>query len=100
MTIANPAAGLWIVLVDGFAVPAGTTTYNYVDVFVNPAFGSISVTDADALRPAGSSWAANANVIANGAPAAGRVLLGNVDVRTDANVLVGRGDVIVENVTP
>ena len=32
---------------------------------------------------------------ANAAPAAGRVLLGNVQVRTDTNVLVGSGDVIV-----
>ena len=39
VTIANPAAGIWLVLVDGFAVPAGTTTYKYVDVFANPAFG-------------------------------------------------------------
>src|SRR5215208_6194977 len=44
VTIANPAAGLWRVLVDGFAIPAGTTTYNYVDVFAAPAFGAISVT--------------------------------------------------------
>ncbi|MFN8537701.1 MAG: hypothetical protein U0232_09525 [Thermomicrobiales bacterium] len=35
MTISNPAAGFWVVLVDGFDVPAGSTTYNYVDVFVN-----------------------------------------------------------------
>ena len=33
MTIANPAAGHWRVVVDGFAVPAGSTQYNYVDVF-------------------------------------------------------------------
>jgi hypothetical protein len=100
VTIANPAAGNWMVLVDGFAVPAGTTTYNYVDVFVNPAFGSVSVTDANALRPAGSSWTVPGSVTANAAPAAGRVLLGNVQVRTDANVLVGSGDVVVESVTP
>ena len=57
VTIANPAAGTWIVLVDGFSVPAGSTTYNYIDVFFKtPPFGSISVTDANALRPAGSSW--------------------------------------------
>ena len=68
VTIANPAAGLWVVLVDGFAVPAGTTTYNYVDVFVNPAFGSVSVTDANALRPAGSAWTVPASVTANAAP--------------------------------
>jgi subtilisin family serine protease len=100
VTINNPAAGLWAVLVDGFAVPAGTTTYNYVDVFANPAFGSVSVTDANALRPAGTTWTVPGSVTANVAAAAGRVLLGNVQVRTDANVLIGSGDVIVESVTP
>ncbi|MEO6651384.1 MAG: hypothetical protein ABIP17_01845, partial [Ilumatobacteraceae bacterium] len=96
---ANPAAGTWVVLVDGYAVPAGSTTYNYVDVFTNPAFGSVNVTDANALRPAGASWTVPATVTANAAPAAGRVLLGNVQVRTDTNVLVGQGDVIVQSVT-
>jgi hypothetical protein len=98
VTIANPAAGLWRVLVDGFAVPAGSTTYHYIDVFTNPAFGAVSVTDANALRPAGSSWTAPATVTANAAPAAGRVLFGNVQVRTDTNVLIGSGDVIVQAV--
>ena len=100
VTIANPAAGLWRVRVDGFSVPAGTTTYNYIDVFANPAFGSVSITDANALRPAGSSWIVPGSVTANAAPAAGRVLFGNVQVRTDTNVLVGSGDVIVQSVTP
>jgi len=100
VTIANPAAGAWLVLVDGFAVPAGTTTYNYVDVFANPAFGSVSVTDANALRASGASWTVPGSVTANAAPAAGRVLLGNVQVRTDTNVLVGSGDVVVQSVTP
>jgi hypothetical protein len=100
VTITNPAAGLWRVLVDGFAVPAGTTTYNYVDVFANAAFGSVDVTDANALRPAGSTWTVPGIVTANAAPAAGRVLLGNVQVRTDTNVLIGSGDVIVQSVTP
>ena len=100
VTIANPAAGTWVVLIDGFAVPAGTTTYNYVDVFVNAAFGSVSVTDADALRAAGSSWTVPGTVTANAAPASGRVLLGNVQVRTSTNVLIGSGDVVVESVTP
>ena len=100
VTIANPAAGTWVVLIDGFAVPAGTTTYNYVDVFVNAAFGSVSVTDADALRAAGSSWTVPGTVTANAAPASGRVLLGNVQVRTSTNVLIGSGDVVVQSVTP
>jgi Subtilase family len=100
VTIANPAAATYVVLVDGFDVPAGTTTYNYVDVFVNSAFGSIAVTDTDTLRAAGSSWTVPATVTASAAPATGRVLFGNVEVRTDENVLVGRGDVIVQSVTP
>jgi hypothetical protein len=100
VTIPNPAAGLWVVLIDGFAVPAGTTTYNYVDVFVNPAFGAVSVTDANALRAAGSTWTVPASVTANAAPEAGRVLVGNVQVRTDTNVLIGSADVVVESVTP
>jgi subtilisin family serine protease len=100
VTINNPAAGTWVVLVDGFSVPAGTTTYNYLDVFTNPAFGSVSVTDANALRPAGASWTVPGTVTANAAPAAGRVLLGNVQVRTDTNMLIGSGDVVVLNVTP
>jgi hypothetical protein len=100
VTIANPAAGNWVVLVDGFAVPAGTTTYKYVDVFTNTAFGSVSITDANALRPSGASWTVPGSVTANAAPASGRVLLGNVQVRTDTNVLVGSGDVIVSSVTP
>jgi subtilisin family serine protease len=100
VTIGNPTAGRWVVLVDGYAVPSGSTTYDYVDVFTNPAFGSVSVTDANALRPAASSWTVPGSVTANAAPASGRVLLGNVQVRTDANVLVGSGDVVVQSVTP
>lgn len=68
VTIANPAAGTWKVLVDGFAVPAGTTEYDYLDVFVNPAFGAVSVTDANALRASGASWTVPGSVTANTAP--------------------------------
>ncbi|TQM57831.1 S8 family serine peptidase [Humibacillus xanthopallidus] len=100
VTITNPAAGTWVTLVDGYAVPSGSTTFNYVDVFTNAAFGAAAVTDANALRPAGSSWTVPGTVTANAAPAAGRVLLGNVQVRTDTNILVGSGDVVIETITP
>ncbi|HEV2784456.1 MAG TPA: S8 family serine peptidase [Actinophytocola sp.] len=92
-------AGVWVVLVDGFAVPAGTTTYNYLDVFTNPAFGAVAVTDANAVRGSGTQWTVSGTVTAGTAPTSGRVLLGNVEVRTDTNVLVGSGDVIVQNVS-
>ena len=100
VTIANPAAGTWIVLVDGYSVPSGSTTFNYADVFTNPSFGSVAVTDANAVRAANAEWTVPGTVTANAAPAAGRVLLGSVQVRTDSNVLVGSGDVVVQSVTP
>jgi hypothetical protein len=99
VTINSPAAGLWLVLVDGFAVPAGTTQYDYIDVFVNSAFGSVAVTDANALRPAGASWTVPGTVTANAVPAAGRVLLGQVQVVASGGLVIGSGDVIVEGVT-
>ena len=40
------------------------------------------------------------SVTANAVPAAGRVLYGNVQVRTDTKILVGSGDVIIQSVTP
>ncbi len=100
VTINSPAAGNWTVVVDGFAIPDGTTTYDYIDVFFTTTpMGAIEVTDANALRPAGASWTAPATVTAATIPTAGRVLYGNVEVRTDADILVGRSDVIVESVT-
>jgi hypothetical protein len=87
------------VLVDGFAVPSGTTTYNYRDVLTNAAYGSIAVADANALRAAGAQWTVSAAVTPTAAPAAGRVLFGNVQALTDTNVLIGQGDVIIQSVS-
>jgi hypothetical protein len=100
VTIANPAAATWLVLVDGFNVPAGTTTYNYVDIFANPTLGSVSVTDSNAPRPNGASWTVPGSVTAGAVPETGRVLLGAVNVMTDDGVKVGSNEVIVEHVTP
>jgi subtilisin family serine protease len=92
----NP--GTWVVVVDGFSVPAGTTTYSYLDVLTNPAYGTFTVTDANAPRAAGAQWTVPA-VLTPGSPGAGRSLLGHVEVRTDADVVVGTSDVIVQSVS-
>ena len=64
------------------------------------ALGRVSVTDANALRAAGATWTVPGTVTAFASPGAGRVLYGNVLVRTDGNVTVGSGDVVIQNVTP
>ena len=89
VTIGSPAAGAWKVVVDGFAVPAGTTTYKYIDVFFGPRRSgrSRSRTPTRSGRPV--RLGRFRTVTANAAPGSGRVLYGNVQVRTDTNVLVG-----------
>ena len=99
VSIANPAAGRWVARVDGYAVPEGETTYDYLDVFTAPSFGRIDVVDSNQPRASGSTWTVTGNIIAQTAPGAGRVLLGNIEVRSDTNALVGSGDVIINSVS-
>ncbi|WP_367135553.1 S8 family serine peptidase [Saccharothrix sp. HUAS TT1] len=98
VTIANPAAGAWRVQVDGYEVPAGTTEYDYIDLFVAPGLGSVAVTDADADRTAGSTWTVPGTVTVSGPAGPGRVLRGELAVQTSEGAVVGRGAVIVRNV--
>lgn len=99
VTIRNPAAGTWRVEVDGYAVPSGSTEYDYLDLFANPAFGTIAVTDTDAPRPTGATWTVPGTVTATGQPADGRVLRGLVTVRTPDDLRIGSGAVLVESVS-
>ncbi|HUQ61374.1 S8 family serine peptidase [Lentzea sp.] len=99
VTIPNPAAGAWLVLVDSYAVPAGTTEYDYFDVYTSAALGTLSVTDTNAARAAGASWTASGVITPLGQPGAGRVLRGELEVRTADENVVGRGAVIVQAVS-
>jgi hypothetical protein len=102
VTINNPgsAPGVWTVLVDGFAVPAGTTAYDYLDVFAHPSFGAVSIMDPPALRASGSSWSATASTTPLAKPAAGRFLQGFVRVQSDGGGILGSAEVQLKNVGP
>jgi hypothetical protein len=41
ITIANPVAATCVAEIDGYSVPAGSTTYNYVNIFANPSLGRL-----------------------------------------------------------
>jgi len=98
--INNPAAGTYTVVIDPYDIPSGSTAYDYLDVFTNSKFGDIVVTDPVALHPAGSTWTAPAIITPKAIPAAGRILLGTVSVKTNTNVVIGTGEVRVLSVTP
>ena len=95
---AGPAAGMWAVLVDPYAVPSGSTAYDYVDVIAHSMYGSVSITDPAAVHENGATWSATTAVTANAAPAAGRFLQGFVQVKSGSAVL-GSAEVRLMNVT-
>ena len=90
--IANPAAGTYTAVVDDFAVPSGSTTYQYLDVMPLSGLGSVTVTDTAADHDTNSSWTAPATVKATGSPGAGRILEGYVQVKA-GNAVIGQANV-------
>ena len=89
VTIANPAAGTWQVLIDGFASRRDD------DVQLRRRLRQPGVRlgrghrRARAAPGGGSSWTAPGSVTAGAVPEAGRVLLGAVNVVTDGGFNVG-----------
>jgi hypothetical protein len=99
VTLANPAAGTYTVLVDGYAVPSGSTEYDYLDVYYSPALGAIA-TQSNAFSLAnGKSATVTGTVTATSVPPAGRSMFGEVSIVTDEGAIVGRGSVAVTSVT-
>ena len=99
VTLSNPVAALYRIEVDGFSVPSGSTAYDLVDSYVQPALGSLTSNDVDASHPSGSSWSPTATLTVSAEPGAGRKLTGTLSVQTDAGVTVGSGSLTVDTVT-
>ena len=99
MALDNPPAGTYTVEVDGYDVPAGTTEYDYRDVFYSPALGSVDVTSGPVTLANGASATVTGSVTALVAPPAGRQLFGEMTVVTDEGAVIGRGSVQIGSVT-
>jgi subtilisin family serine protease len=100
VTLTNPAPGTYTAVIDGFDVPAGTTTYDYHDSFFSPALGSVTASQtAVALGNSGTVTLTGA-VTALSVPPAGRTLSGELDVTTSEGAIVGRGIILIGAVTP
>jgi Bacterial pre-peptidase C-terminal domain len=100
VTINNPPPGVYDIEVDGFDVPAGTTTYNYLDVFFSATLGSLDVDATPVALGSGGTGTINGSVTALVAPAVGRQLFGDMTVVTTQGAVVGRGSVAIGAVTP
>ncbi|WP_306323092.1 MULTISPECIES: S8 family serine peptidase [unclassified Streptomyces] len=101
VSVAKPAAGTYTVRVDGYAVPSGSTAYDYVDVFVAPSLGAVKVDGSKAVSMAsGASASVGAEVVAGAAAPEGREFFGEVRLVNERGVVAGVGRVNLEKVTP
>ncbi|MFF2012252.1 S8 family serine peptidase [Streptomyces sp. NPDC058195] len=101
VSLTKPAAGTYTVLIDGYDVPAGTTTYNYRDVYYAPSLGTIKVDESKAVDLAnGASAKIGAEVVAAGAAPEGRQLFGEVHLVNSRGTAAGTGSVVIEKVAP
>ncbi|MER7758253.1 S8 family serine peptidase [Streptomyces sp. NPDC097619] len=101
VSVPNPAAGTYTVKVIGYAIPAGTTTYDYRDVYFADSLGSIQVDDATPVNLAnGGSATFNAKVIVGSAAPEGRQFFGEVQLLNSRGTAAGTGSVQIDKVTP
>ncbi|MFJ6796641.1 S8 family serine peptidase [Streptomyces sp. NPDC091268] len=101
VTLANPAAGTYTVKVIGYAVPAGTTTYDYRDVFFSAALGSVQVDENAAVNLAnGASANVSANVLVTSQAPEGRQFFGQVKLLNGRGTAAGIGSVQIDKVLP
>jgi hypothetical protein len=80
VSVSNPKAGRWLVAVDGYSVPDGPVTYQYLDVFTHPSFGSVAVADPPEERKPSAAWTSKANAWAASLPSSPRELAARVMV--------------------
>ncbi|MFF9980803.1 S8 family serine peptidase [Streptomyces erythrochromogenes] len=101
VSLVNPAAGTYTVKVIGYAIPAGTTTYDYRDVFFSAALGSVQVDEAAAVNLAtGATAQVSANVLVTSAAPEGRQFFGQVELLNARGTAAGTGSVQIEKVLP
>ncbi|MEU9231539.1 S8 family serine peptidase [Streptomyces subrutilus] len=101
VSLVNPGAGTYTIEVFGYAVPAGSTTYDYRDVYFSAALGSVQVDETTAVNLAnGASAAVSANVLVNAAAPEGRQFFGQVRLLNARGTAAGTGSVQIEKVLP
>lgn len=101
VSIAEPAAGTYTVEVYGYSVPAGSTDYDYRDVFFAATLGTVTV---DATTPVklgtGASTTVTGQVTAAAPAPEGREFFGRVQLVNARGTVAGAGSVQIGKVTP
>jgi len=56
VVVQNPKEGRWKVVVDAFAVPDASVSYDYLDAVLNPSYGTVGVMDVPQERVCNARW--------------------------------------------
>lgn len=103
VVLTNPAAGTYTVEVHAYAVPSGSTAYDYRDAYLSPDLGSVAVDEEQVISLAnGATAAIDAEVTvvaAAGDASAGREFFGEVRLLNAAGTVTGSGGIIIEKVS-
>ncbi|GGX00285.1 S8 family serine peptidase [Streptomyces chryseus] len=101
VSLVKPAAGTYRIVVDGYSVPAGTTAYDYRDVYFAPSLGEVKIDDAQLVKLAnGASAQVKAEVVVAGAAPEGRKFFGEVQLVNARGTIAGSGSAQIDKVTP
>ncbi|MFH8368902.1 S8 family serine peptidase [Streptomyces sp. NPDC018031] len=99
VSLTSPKAGTYTIEVVGYAVPAGSTEYDYRDVYFAPSLGKITVDGSATLRLAnGATAPVGAKVEVAAAAPEGRSFFGQVQLVNGAGTVTGGGSVKIEKV--
>ncbi|GGW28554.1 serine protease [Streptomyces xantholiticus] len=100
VSLVKPAAGTYTIVVDGYSVPAGTTEYDYRDVFFSTSLGTVKVDSSKPVELAnGASAQVSAEVVVSGAAPEGRQFFGEVQLLNGRGTVAGAGSVVIGKVT-
>lgn len=100
VSVPSPAAGTYTIQVIGYSVPAGSTAYDYRDVFFSSALGEVKVADTAVKLGTGESTTVSGDVVAAAEAPAGREFFGRVQLVNARGTAAGAGSVRIEKVTP
>lgn len=100
VSLIKPAAGTYTIVVDGYSVPAGTTEFDYRDVFFSPSLGTLKVDTGKTVQLAnGASAQVGAEVVVAGAAPEGRQFFGEVQLLNSRGTVAGAGSVVIGKIT-
>lgn len=101
VSLPSPAAGTYTVKVVGYSVPAGSTDYDYRDVFFSSTLGTVTVDGSAPVKlGTGDSATVTAQVTAAAEAPAGREFFGRVQLVDARGTAAGSGSVRIEKVMP